>query len=285
MNFRTEIGDIRGTFEISHDDRILLLGSCFADNVGERLVRDGFNAIHNPMGPLFNPASVINAFARGGKPFTAEEMVYHDGVWHCLDFASRYQSKSAGELVEMVNNDYLGLWHTFENATVTIITFGTDKVYEFGDKIVGNCHKLPAYMFTSRFLTLNEICDSWKRFKLNGGHGIFTLSPVKYPGDGLQQSCLSKSRLRVSLDDICTYGLYDYFPSYEIVTEDLRDYRFYAPDMKHPAEVAIDYIYKHFSSAYFTKETQAKSIAFRKDYLRKQHRIIIPSHEPDSSKI
>ncbi|MBJ2187467.1 MAG: GSCFA domain-containing protein [Muribaculaceae bacterium] len=275
MTFRTEIGTIPSSFKISHDDRILLLGSCFADNVGSRLVRDGFSATHNPMGPLFNPASIVNVLTRGGRPYSAGDFVERDGIWHCLDFASRYRASSPEDLAQMVNDDYLALWDAFTAATVIIITFGTDKVYEHSGKIAGNCHKLPAAEFSSRFLQLEEIRKLWEWFNLDGGHCIFTLSPVKYPGDGLAQSCLSKSKLRVAIDAICASGNYDYFPAYEIVTEDLRDYRFYAPDMKHPSEVAVDYIYEHFARTYFSKETMAKADAFRKEYLRSQHRPIL----------
>lgn len=279
MTFRTEIGDIHGSFKIGHDDRIVMLGSCFADNVGTRLERDGFNVVHNPLGPLFNPASIVNILSRGGRPYSAEDFVQHDGTWHCLDLSSRYRAGSPEILAEMVNADYLALWDAFERATVCIITFGTNKVYEYDGRVAGNCHKLPASMFTERFLSVDEIRRKWEWFTIDDGKSIFTLSPVKYPGDGLAQSCLSKSTLRVALDGICSEGGYDYFPSYEIVTEDLRDYRFYAADLKHPSDVAVDYIYDIFSKTYFTPETDATALRFRKEYLKSQHRPILDSKQ------
>ncbi len=275
MNFRTEIGDIHGSFKISHDDRIVMLGSCFADNVGSRLEQDGFNVVHNPLGPLFNPASTANVLARNGRPYSTNDFVRQGDIWHCLDFASRYQARTAEALAEKVNADYMHLWQSLENASVIILTFGTNKVYERQGKVVGNCHKLPADTFTSRFLSLDEILQLWKRPLIGSARAIFTLSPVKYPGDGLAANCLSKSTLRLAIDAICRRGQHDYFPAFEIVTEDLRDYRFYAPDLKHPSDVAIEYIYDHFASAYFSKETLSTAQRSRKEYLAGQHRRII----------
>ena len=251
MKFRTEIGNISRSFAISHNDRIVLIGSCFADNIGERLVSAGFNAVHNPMGPLFNPASIAGLVRRGQIPYSAADFINGpDGTLHCLDFANRYQDTDISQLANRVNTDYASLSRAIAEADVLIITFGNDKIYEYNGKVAGNCHKLPASTFTSRYLDIDEICSLWHCAIPTGRRVIFTLSPVRYTGDGLAQSGLSKATLRVAIDKICRDGGYDYFPAYEIFTDELRDYRFYASDMVHPSEVGADYVFERFTSAY-----------------------------------
>lgn len=278
MEFRTPIENVKGTFEIDHSKRIVLLGSCFADNIGSKLEADGFNAVHNPLGPLFNPESICRILNRKGRPYSAEEFSEFNGIYHCLDFANRYQAESAEELAEKVNNDYLPFARDIENCDVLIITLGTTKVYKYRGQTVGNCHKLPNYLFEEHYLDTDEIFSAFKNANLPvQAKTIFTLSPVRYPGDGLSRGFLSKATLRVAIDKICSYFSFDYFPAFEIVNDDLRDYRFYAPDMRHPSEVAIEYIYSHFMEAYFSNTTKAEAIANRKITLRNNHRPIINS--------
>lgn len=276
MKFRTEIGNISRSFAISHNDRIVLIGSCFADNIGERLVSAGFNAVHNPMGPLFNPASIAGLVRRGQIPYSAADFITGpDGTLHCLDFASRYQDTDISQLANRVNTDYASLSRAIAEADVLIITFGNDKIYEYNGEVAGNCHKLPASTFTSRYLDIDEICSLWHCAIPTGKRVIFTLSPVRYIGDGLAQSGLSKATLRVAIDKICRDGGYDYFPAYEIVNDDLRDYRFYSADLKHPSDVAVDYIYEKFAETYFTKETISRAEECRKATLHAAHRPLL----------
>ncbi len=276
MKFRTEIGCIKGSFKITHVDRVVLLGSCFADNIGERLVAGGFNAAHNPMGPLFNPASIARVIRRGEIPYSADDFTYGpDGTLHCLDFANRYQAPDAETLADKVNADFMPLARAISEADVMIVTFGNDKVYEYAGTVAGNCHKLPGTMFAERYLGIEDICGMWHNLIPRDKRVIFTLSPVRYIGDGLPQSCLSKATLRVAIDRICRDGGHDYFPAYEIVADDLRDYRFYAADLKHPSDVAVDYIYEKFAETYFTKDTISKAEEYRRAALRAAHRPLL----------
>ncbi len=275
MKFRTEIGPIKSGFKISHDDSIVMLGSCFADNIGARLERDGFNLVHNPLGPLFNPASIAAVLLRGDKPFDIDDFVEYQSIWHCMYFANRYQASTPEALADMVNADWLPLSQAIANASVLIVTLGTDKVYELKStrRIVGNCHKLPGNMFEDYNLLLDEIFDCLRNVSWPA-KSILTLSPVKYPGEGLDRGFLSKANLRVAIDYLTHEHAIDYFPSYEIVTEDLRDYRFYAPDLRHPTDQAADYIYEHFASAYFTPDTLRRAEECRRQWLRAAHRPI-----------
>lgn len=276
MKFRTEIGEIKSSFKISASDRIALIGSCFADNVGERLVRDGFDAAHNPLGPLFNPASIGKILTRGSAPYNKGDLTEHEGIFHCLDFASRYQSPDADTLIKTVNDDYLPYSKAIEQADILIITLGTNKVYCHNGAVAGNCHKLPAKMFEEKYLQADEVAELSQLIKSK--KTILTLSPVKYPGEGLAKGFLSKAILRTAIDRICSETGCDYFPAYEIVNEDLRDYRFYAADMRHPSEAATDYIYEKFCETYFSEATMKKALESRKEWLRNNHRPILNQH-------
>ncbi len=271
MNFRTEIEPIQGAFLISHQDKIVLLGSCFSDEIGEQLEMDGFSVVRNPLGPLYNPASIANVFVRG--EFSEEDFVKHDDGFHCLDFASRYTSADATTLAAMVNRDFVALKQALEDADVIIITFGTAYVYDFVEtsKTVGNCHRLPASMFNRRQMSVDEIVGLWKTLIPQGKKVIFTLSPIRHVADGLVNNSLSKSTLRIAIDEICKVGRYDYFPAFEILNDDLRDYRFYASDLKHPSEMAVAYVYEHFSKAYFSPSVVEQARIARKAIKQQQH--------------
>lgn len=278
MKFRTEIGRVGAPFAISHDDRIVLLGSCFADNVGERLTRDGFSAVHNPLGPLYNPASVLRVLSRGLCPYTEDDLRLVNGEYHCLDFANRYRGCDAAELLKLVNADYLPLAAAVEGASVIIITFGTTGVYRYdrGRTVAGNCHKIPAQYFQHSDLELEEIVSAWLPALRPDVRYVFTVSPVRYTSDGLEANSLSKATLRVAVERICRDSHAAYFPAFEILNDDLRDYRFYAADMKHPSDVAADYIYDVFAEAYFSPATLQRALTCRRDSRRADHRQIIP---------
>lgn len=273
MKFRTEIEPVKGSFEILPRHRIVLIGSCFADNIGERLAADGFNAVHNPLGPLFNPESIARVVSRGSKPYSTDDFYVHDGRWHCLDFANRYQADSPEALGEAVNADFLPFAKAIAEADVLIVTFGTNNVFRLNGSTVGNCHKLPGTLFEEHSLSVDEIAGF--RDVLGRRPTILTLSPVRYPGKGLANGFLAKATLRVAIHRMCGEAECDYFPAFEMVNDDLRDYRFYAPDMRHPSEVAVDYIYDKFMDAYFSESTKQTALERRRQAIREAHRPII----------
>ncbi len=273
MEFRTEIEKKESPFSITHRDRIVMLGSCFTDSVGERLQRDGFDVVRNPLGPLYNPKSLANIFERGNRMYVEEDLYEHSDGFHCLDFASRYNGKNEVDLLKLINRDYETLAEAIEQSTVIIITFGTARVYELlpDHTIVGNCHRLPANKFEERLLSINEIVEKWMELIPKGKKTIFTLSPIRYTADGLVNNSLSKAILRVAIDNICKNGNYDYFPAFEILNDDLRDYRFYAEDMKHPTDFAVDYVYEYFKKTYFSQSTIERARVCRKEWQRSLH--------------
>ena len=277
MKFRTEIEIKRSGQPISHSDRLLTIGSCFSDAIGSRLAADGFNVAVNPMGVLFNPISIANIFERAlaRKLYTAEDL-YKDetGIRHCLDFESRRQSADADVLLESVNNDFSVFCETLLKADRIFVTFGTAWVLAHkptGNRIVGNCHKLPAREFECRRLRVSDIVSRWlplvRRLPI-----VLTVSPVRHLNDGLHGNTLSKSILQLSVDSLDGA---EYFPAFEILMDDLRDYRFYADDLKHPSVMGEDYIYERFGEMFFTPETRAKALLCRKQFKQQAHRQII----------
>lgn len=274
MEFRTPIEPIAGRLPVDHTTPIVMLGSCFTTEVGSRLERDGFNVSVNPMGALYNPATIASAInlALSRQPYTEADLTEYQGIYHCLDFPTIYQSENQTELLDRLNRDITMLADRLEKAGIWIITFGTARVYEFdGRGIVGNCHKLPGNMFTRRLMTVDEIVDLWQPL-INDRRVILTVSPIRHVADGLHGNQISKATLLLASERLENA---EYFPSYEIVLDDLRDYRFYAADMKHPSDVAVDYIYDKFAETYFTPSTLRAAIATRKAAMRAAHRPIL----------
>jgi len=274
MEFRTIIEPVKGRTPIDRESSIVMLGSCFTTEIGTRLERDGFNVTVNPLGALYNPASIAIAIKRALSriPYTRDDIIEYQGIWHCLDFHTLYQGTDPQLLVDRLNNDATALADKLEEADLWIITFGTARVYEFERRgIAGNCHKLPGYMFSRRLMTIKEIIDIWQPLVANR-RVIFTVSPIRHIADGLHGNQISKSTLLLAIESLTGA---EYFPSYEILIDDLRDYRFYAADMKHPSDVAVDYIYEHFSDTYFSQTTRQKALESRKAFLRASHRPII----------
>lgn len=277
MKFRTEIEPLRTAAPIDYHSPIALLGSCFTTEIGERLRLDGFDVTANPMGSLYNPASLARVVDRAlaGYRYSITDLTEHAGIYHALDFPSRYQDPDPDRLLDKVNADFEELAGRLRKAEIWFITFGTSHIFEHqGSTIAGNCHKLPAAEFTDRYLTVAEITRLWEPLARNR-RIIFTVSPIRHVADGLHGNQLSKARLLLAVDELCRRTGAEYFPSYEIMLDDLRDYRFYAPDMKHPSATAIDYIYERLSESYFTRETQAMATEARKTALRSQHRPIL----------
>ena len=280
MKFRTEIESARGSFAITHNGGIVLLGSCFSDNVGSRLKRDGFDVTYNPMGPLYNPVSLarlINDLA-GDKVYgVADFKCDGEGVCHCLDFASRYQNSDAYELAAVLNADLAVLKEAYRRAKTVIVTFGSSIVYSLSSDIadtVGNCDKFPASTFSRFAVGTDDIVALWRPLleeMINGGKNvILTVSPIRHLADGLHGNELSKARLLLACDALGEFC--EYFPAYEIMMDDLRDYRFYERDLKHPSEMACDYIYEKFAERYFSRDTLTRVADERAKSLFASHR-------------
>lgn len=285
MRFRTEIEPLKRLGLIKSDTRIVLLGSCFSDNIGERLCRDGFDCIHNPLGPLFNPVSLCRTLeaAASGKVYGAGDFTPGPRGLHCLDYASRYSDPSAGALADMVNADVEKLRRELldtEKPRVLILTLGSAYLYKFsGSTPVGNCHKFPADSMTRTRLTVEQCADALRRSVAAVGPDvkvIVTVSPVRHLDEGLHGNTVCKSILHLACDRlVAELPEVIYFPAYELLLDDLRDYRFYAEDMKHPSAVACDYIYSVFCRTMMDDSTIENAAECRKSALKAAHRPIL----------
>lgn len=276
MRFRTEI-EIEKAPPIEADERLVFLGSCFADNIGGRLAGYGFDTVVNPLGPLFNPASLADTLVRAldGRKFDVSDLISHEGSWHCLHAAARYNSPDPDALIEALNRYFAPLADALAHGGCTLFaTFGTAYVYTYKENhgIVANCHRLPSAAFDRRRMSVDEITATWQplleRLRKRGVRTVFTISPVRHVGDGLHANNLSKGTLHLAVDALGA----EYFPAYEIVCDDLRDYRFYADDLKHPSEAAINYIYEKFADTYFSAACKQTAELRHAAYLRAAHR-------------
>lgn len=297
MQFRTEISpleNLRGL--IDHNSGILLLGSCFADSVGDLLRRDLFNVTVNPFGPLYNPLSIDRIVDRivNGEDFTAADL-FSDGHLFRSYLCHTLLTSTDPELMVSNLNDRLRMCRlTLASANpVIIITLGSAWVYRLKEtgEVVANCHKQPARLFSHSMISLSEAIESLShtvamlRSASPNCKLIFTVSPIRHTAYGLHGNQLSKATLLLAENEICCspdFGDCIYFPSYEAVIDDLRDYRFYASDMKHPSDVAVDYIYDLFTRSFFTDATIETARAARSLTRRLDHRMT--GNDPEAQK-
>lgn len=258
MNFTTQITIPQNNFLIDFSSEIITLGSCFSDEMGAKFNYFKFKVNANPFGVVFNPKSIENLIKRAVNEiwFTENDLVFHNELWHSFDVHSDFSSVDKDLILNRLNNT-LNLFIThLKMASHVYITFGTSWVYVLHDsnKIVSNCHKLPQSHFTKKLLTVQEIESSIRSIfelvkKVNPECNIvFTVSPVRHIKDGFVENQRSKSHLITAIhNEISSQN--NYFPSFEIMMDELRDYRFYASDMLHPSVLAIDYIWKKFAQA------------------------------------
>lgn len=281
--FRTVIEHPRASCAITHGMPLLSLGSCFAEAIGSRLQQDGFDISVNPTGVLYNPVSLANVVTRAtaGILFNEYDLTQVNGTFHCLDFPSVYQSTDSAKLLETVNHDFSTLVSHLRQCEYLLVTFGTAWIFNWNQtgKVVGNCHKIDSRCFTRTRIDVKSIVKLWLPI-LEQKKIIFTVSPIRHLADGLHGNQLSKATLLLAIDELCTKSCNaQYFPAYEALLDDLRDYRFYNADMKHPSPIAQDYIYRLFSETYMSPATRTLSREHHALWLRSQHREII-NREP-----
>ena len=272
---------------ISLNDKIFILGSCFADNIGQKMIDLGFDVCVNPFGTIYNPVSVCNSIARlsSGIPFSEDECVPMGagaGLICSFSHHTSFARRTEGEFLNVANAALEEATRRWIAASKVIITLGTAWVYEYSrtGEVVSNCLKIDAKEFTRRRLSVRE--SSTLLMNMLTRHPdkefIFTVSPIRHLKDGAHGNQLSKSSLLLALDEVLTKfpDRCDYFPAYEIVLDELRDYRFYAPDMVHPSSQAVDYLWSRFVG-FAVPESELSDLKVRqKAFLRSLHR---PIHE------
>ena len=269
MQFRTQIPISKSNSPIDYNSKILSIGSCFAENMAEKFDYFKFQNETNPFGIIFNSVSIEKLFERICKEqwFEEKDVFFHNERWHSFDVHSDLSNADRQELLETLNKAILETNKQLKEATHIIITFGTSWIYRNleKDEIVANCHKVPQKQFSKELVSVEVIQKSIQNTinliqSLNPNiNFIFTISPVRHIKDGFVENQLSKSHLFTALHFVLkTEHLKrntEYFPSYEIMMDELRDYRFYNEDMLHPNQIAIDYIWKLFSENYISQES------------------------------
>jgi len=241
--------------------KIFAVGSCFATNISQRLARAKFDVAVNPFGVLFNPASIALALDRMvvGNAYTVNELATVGDLWFSWEHHGSLAASTQGEAVDKANAALAQGVAALHDADVLIVTLGTAWVYERAGRVVGNCHKAPAAEFSRRRMETDEVVQTLAAAfaKLPGKRIILTVSPVRHIKDGLAENSLSKATLIVAAHRLAEAdSRVAYFPAYEIVMDDLRDYRFYAADMLHPSEQAVDYIWEKFCEAAMSADTR-----------------------------
>ena len=256
-----------------------MMGSCFAESVGTKLQELCFPIDVNPFGILYNPVSIANSLEIliSGKIFREEDLFYANGLWNSFYHHSRFSNADKQECLTTINNRISEAAETLRDSNLLFITFGTSWVFEDkgSGRIVSNCHKLPASTFRHYRLTFNQIVDMWiglieKIFNINPDiQLVFTVSPIRHLKDGEHENQLSKAVLLMAVDELIKHFRGErilYFPSYEIVLDELRDYRFYASDMVHVNELTISLIHEKVASVFISPED--KKIASEIEKLR-----------------
>ncbi len=255
---------------ISHRNEILLLGSCFANNIGTKLIERKFNADVNPFGILYNPLSIATALNRivDGVPFDANspELQYYGNKWHSMLHHGDFSHKECSEMLTLINSRLMQAHERVKRCSLLMITFGTSYVYRrlADNMVVGNCHKLPATMFKRELLDVATIVDTMQaalEHLLSVAPNVkvlFTVSPIRHLRDGAHDNQISKSTLLLAIDELCRRFSKNtlYFPAYEIQLDELRDYRYYADDMVHPSSLAVEYIWESFCKCFFEQTTE-----------------------------
>jgi len=286
MKLQTIVDIKPSEWKIGYEDKILLLGSCFSDEIGAQMQQRYMQVTCNPFGTLYNPLSIAQAINL--QIFNSSNcklpLVEHDGLWHSMAHHGSFSRPTKEEAEEAVNESIVAMQKALNEATVVIVTFGTAWVYEMNGDVVGNCHKLPEKLFTRRRLSVEEIVAAWRPIleQYKDKHWIFTVSPIRHIKDGLHENQLSKATLMMAVEElgntenrVQNTERITYFPSYEILLDELRDYRFYADDLVHPSSMAVSYIWERFVDTFCTNQTKNELVLHHKRWKHEHH---IPLH-------
>ncbi len=285
-SFRTVVEVSPTNFGLSYSCPSLFVGSCFAQNIGDILQQRKFPVHVNPFGVLYNPVSVEMALRRiaFGELLKEDELFFHNNLWFSFLHHTFFSNPNKNKCLEAINSSLASTKSQWLKTEHVVITFGTARVYysRQSKKPVANCHKIPASEFENNLLSVSEIVDSWSSLltellvKKPNLKVAFTISPIRHWKDGAEGNLLSKSTLVLAVNELLrifpknTY----YFPAYEIMLDDLRDYRFYADDMLHPSSLAVKYIWGKFTGAFIAETAKGVMVDVEKILQAINHRPI-----------
>lgn len=266
MELQTKVKLPNPDFSITHTDSLVSIGSCFSENIGKKFKYFNFKIHVNPFGQQYNPLSVAAGIQRlhRNEEYTANDLVYYNELFQSFDHHSNFSSPHPDEALERINTEFRNASNTLLHADVLFLTLGTAHYFEHveTEKIVSNCHKFPAKTFRQKLASSKAIVDALNtalipllainpKLKI-----VFTISPVRYLAFGHFENSVSKGHLFTAIGElIANNAAYSYFPAYEIIMDELRDYRFYAEDMLHPNTIAIDYVWEKLAQNYFHSNT------------------------------
>lgn len=265
MKFRTEINIQKEKNTINYDSKIVLFGSCFTENIEKNLNYFKFQNTTNSHGILFNPKSIERAIHDCviKKEYTQNNLHYFDGVWMSFNHHTKFSSVYLAKILEQINNNITKTHKVLVNASHILVTLGTSWVYRYKetDNLVANCHKIPQRNFKKEIISIDENTAILKQIisdiqQINSKASIiFTVSPVRHIKDGFVENTQSKARLHTAIHNVIDNRSTYYFPSFEIMMDDLRDYRFYKNDLLHPNKTAMEYIWEKFKDAWVSTDS------------------------------
>jgi GSCFA family len=290
MQFRTTLSIPKSSFDLSYETPLFMLGSCFTENIGARLNDLHLPVLTNPFGIVYNPISMAKCINNLMiNDLFSEKNVFQQGdLWHSWQHHSRFSSPEKAEILRGINAELSTARHHFSKTKTLILTLGTANVFveKKSNQVVNNCHKVPPQYFEKKRLSVEDVVTNLKTvfekiFLQNTDCQIvMTVSPIRHLRDGLIENNRSKAVLLLACGELSDlFPNVHYFPAYELVIDDLRDYRFYAPDMMHPTDQAIDYIWQHFTDTFFSEKTKTITDEIQKINLMKQHRPLHPNTE------
>lgn len=289
MKFRTEVNPIKPDWDISHKDKTVFIGSCFTENIGNKFAEAGFETNVNPFGILYNPLSICECLNRvaENKHFTEDELIKVGEFWKSYSHHGDFRSVNKEECLQMINSSIDNSHSFLSEARFVVLTLGTAWTYWLKEesRLLANCHKLPSNLIERRLCDCETIVEALvSSFELCRRKNpqltfVLTISPIRHWKEGYRDNMLSKSVLHIAVDRFCEKTSSIYFPSYEILLDDLRDYRFYDKDMLHPNAVAVDYIWEKFRQTFFSEETERLSDDFNRLNAMLNHRPFNPESE------
>jgi len=291
MDFRTIIDIPVSDIRIDHSSRMMLFGSCFSENIGRKLLESRFQVDLNPFGILYNPFSISSAIQRllSATPFEERDLVFNNGLYHSLMHHGHFSSSDKITCLRTISERFDSAVLQIKQTDLLLITFGSAYLYQWKEngEIAANCHKLPARLFHRFRLSVEEITEEWKKLVSMlmairpDVKVLFTVSPVRHWKEGAHENQISKSILHLAIDNLERLfpGNVRYFPAYEILIDELRDYRFYDEDMMHPSSFAIDYIWQLFGKTFFSVETNKINKEWEQIRKAIEHRPLYPGTE------
>ena len=293
MKFKTTLEPKQTEINVSYSDKLFFIGSCFSENIGKKLANLKFQTSINPFGIIYNPISIFEVLDSivSHKKYSSENIFKHNDIWKCFDFHSDISAIDADALLSKINYKIEEANTFLKQSNVLFITFGTSWVYKNNEeKIVANCHKIPQKKFTKVLLDDNTIIAAFKKTykqikSINPNINIvLSISPVRHIRDGIVENNQSKAQLISATHKLVSeFNNVHYFPAFEYIIDDLRDYRFFKADLVHPNELAIQYVFEKFELTYINEATLLKKKAIEKVLKSLNHKVLFK--ETDAYKL